>query len=83
MLLLCTSLGKAKVMLKNLAILPDFTKCKYPSIKPNKSGYSVLQVLEQQQRVFHRLLNSHQTPNKSIKYSDQGQETENQVPDEF
>ena len=42
MLLLCTSLGKAKVMLNNLAILPDFTKCKYPSIKPNKSGYSVL-----------------------------------------
>ena len=42
MLLLCTSLGKAKVMLNNLAILPDFTKkCKYPSIKPNKSGYRV------------------------------------------
>ena len=41
MLLLCTSLGKAKVMLKNLAILPDFTKCG-ASIKPNKSGYSVL-----------------------------------------
>ena len=62
MLLLCTSLGKAKVMLNNLAILPDFTKCKYPSIKRNKSGY----------RVFCTLLNSHQTPNKSIKYSDQG-----------